>query len=57
MITKRMEDKLEELKSYFNTKFNEQEERLTKTFNNIIADLKKKITKEYNVKFRNNVNS
>ena len=41
-----MEDKLEELKSWFNTKFNEQEERLTKTFNNTIADLKKKITKE-----------
>ena len=41
-----MEDKLEELKSYFNIKFNEQEEILTKTFNNIIAYLKKKITKE-----------
>ena len=46
MITTRMEDKLEELKSYFNTKFNEQEESLTKTFNNIIADLKNDITKE-----------
>ena len=46
MITRRIEDKLEELKSYFNTKFNEQEESLTKTFNNIIADLKKEITKE-----------
>ena len=46
MITRRMEDKLEELKSYFNTKSNEQEESLTKTFNKIIADLKKEITKE-----------
>ena len=46
MITRRMEDKFAELKSYFNTKFNEQEESLTKTFNNIIADLKKEITKE-----------
>ena len=46
MITRRMEDKLEELKSYFNTKFSEQEESLTQTFNNIIADLKKEITKE-----------
>ena len=46
MIARRMEDKLEELKSYFNTKFNEQEESLTKTFNNIIADLKKEVTKE-----------
>ena len=44
MITRRMEDKLEELKSYFNTKFNEPEESLIKTFNNIIV-------------FRNNVNS
>ena len=46
MITRRIEDKLEELKSYFNTKFNELEESLTKTFNNIITDLKKEITKE-----------
>ena len=45
MITRRMDDKLEELKSYFNTKFNEQAENLTKTFNDIIADLKKEITK------------
>ena len=47
MIKRTMEnDKLEELKSYFNTKFNEQKESLTKTFNNIIANLKKEITKE-----------
>ena len=46
MITRRIDDKLEELKSYFNIKFNEQEESLTKTFNNIITDLKKGITKE-----------
>ena len=47
MITRRMDDKLEALKSYFDTKFNKQEEGLTKTFNNIIADLKKKkITEE-----------
>ena len=39
-----MEDKVEELKSYFNTKFNKQEESLTKTFNNIAANLKKEIT-------------
>ena len=48
MITRRIEDKLEELKSYFNTKFNEQEESLTKTFNNIVADLKKRSLKKYN---------
>ena len=46
MISRRMEDKLEELKSYFNTKFNEQEKSLTKTFNNIIVDLEKEITKD-----------
>ena len=46
MTTRRMEDELEELKSYFNHKFNEQEEILAKTFNNIIADLTKEITKE-----------
>ena len=43
MITPRMDYKLEELKAYFNTKFNEQEEKLTRTFNNIIDDLKKEI--------------
>ena len=41
-----MDDKLEELKAYFNSKFNEQEEKLTKTFNNIIDDLKKEITEQ-----------
>ena len=46
MITRRMKDKLEELKSYFNTKFSKHEENLTKTFNNFVADLKKEITKE-----------
>ena len=44
MITRRMGDKLEELKVYFNTKFNEQEAKLTRTFNDIIDDLKKEIT-------------
>ena len=46
MITGRMEDKMEGLNSYFNIKFNKQEESLTKTFNNSITDLKKEITKE-----------
>ena len=44
MITRRIGDKLAELKAHFNTKFNEQEKNLTKTFNNIIDDLKKEIT-------------
>ena len=39
-----MYDKLEELKAYYNTKFNKQEEKLTKNFNNFIDDLKKEIT-------------
>ena len=46
MIMRRMEDKLEELKSYFNIKFNKQEESLNKTFDKIIANLKKEITKK-----------
>ena len=37
-----------ELNAYFNTKFNEQEEKLTKTFNNSIDDL-------YNVQIQNEV--
>ena len=44
MVTRIMHDKLEELKVYFNTKFNEQEENLTRTFNNIIDDLQKEVT-------------
>ena len=44
MITRRMDDKLEELKTYFNSKFNKQEEKLTKIFNSIIDDLTKEIT-------------
>ena len=35
----------------FNSKFNEQEEILTKTFNNIVDDLKKEIT----IKIQNDV--
>ena len=38
-----MDDKLEELKAYFSSKFSEQEDTLTKTFNNIIDDLKEEI--------------
>ena len=52
MITRRMDDKLEELKAYFNTKFNKQEEIFTKTFNNIIDDLKKEITVDTNRSFK-----
>ena len=44
MITRRIGGKLAELKAHFNIKFNEQEKNLTKTFNNIIDDLKKEIT-------------
>ena len=38
-----MDDKLEELKAYFSSKFSEQEDTLTKTFNNIIDDFKEEI--------------
>ena len=41
MVTRKIGDKLEELNAYFNKKFNEQEEKLTKTFNNNIDDLEK----------------
>ena len=44
MITRRMDDKLKELKACFKSKFNEQEEKLTKISNSIIDDLKKEIT-------------
>lgn len=40
-----MAAKLDEPKPYFD-KFNELEEWLSKTFNNIISDLKNEITKE-----------
>ena len=43
MISRRMDDKLEELKAYFSSKFSEQEDILTKTFKNIIDDLKEEI--------------
>ena len=46
MITIRMDNKLEELKAHLNTKSNEQEEKLTKTFNNIVDDLKKEIIRQ-----------
>ena len=39
-----MDDKSGELKAHLNRKFNEKEEKLTETFNNIIDDLKKEIT-------------
>ena len=46
MITRRMENKLEKLKFYFNTKFNEQEEGLTKKFNNLLLTPKKRSLKK-----------
>ena len=46
MIMRRMDDKSEELKAYFNSKFIKQEEKLTKTFDNIIDDLKKEIMEQ-----------
>ena len=51
MITRRMDDKLQELKTYFNLKFNKQEKKFTKTFNDIIYDLKEKIAVQIQNKF------
>ena len=41
-----MEEKFEELKCYFTAKMSEQEENLTKVFNNVLNDLRKEITKQ-----------
>ena len=41
-----MEKKFEELKCYFTAKMSEQEENLTKVFNNVLNDLRKEITKQ-----------
>ena len=41
-----MEGKLEALKCYFIAKMSEQEENVTKVFNNVLNDLRKEITKQ-----------
>ena len=46
MITRKMEEKFEELKCYFNAKMSEQEENLTKVLNNVLNDLREEITKQ-----------
>ena len=46
MITRKMEEKFEVLKCYFNAKISEQEKNLTKVFNNALNDLRKEITKQ-----------
>ena len=45
MITRNMEEKIEEQKCCFNAKMSEQEENLTEVFN-ILNDLQKEITKQ-----------
>ena len=50
MITRKMEEKFEELKCYFNAKMSEQEENLTKVFNNVLNDLREEITKQIHCK-------
>ena len=44
MITRKMEEKFEELKCYFHAKMSEQEENLTTGFN-VLNDLREEITK------------
>ena len=46
MITRKIEQKFEELKCYFNAEMSEQEENLTKVLNNVLNDLQKEITKQ-----------
>ena len=46
MITRKMEDKFEGLKNYFDKKLSSQEQSLTCTFNALINDLKVETTKE-----------
>ena len=46
MITWKMEEKFEQQKCCFNAKMSEQEENLTKVFNNVLNDLRKEITKQ-----------
>ena len=46
MLTRKMENKIEELKCFFNSKLQQQEETLTKIFHALIADLKKGISQE-----------
>ena len=46
MITRKMEEKFEELKYYFNTKMFEQEENLAKVFNNALNNLWEETTKQ-----------
>ena len=50
MLTRRMDEKIEELKTFFNSKLEEklgeQEKNLTNTLNNLISDLRKEFKKE-----------
>ena len=56
MISRRMDDKLEELKAYFSSKFSEQEDTLTKTFKIILLMISKKRSwYKYKTKFQNNL--
>ena len=41
-----MEETFEELKCYFTAKMSEQEENLTKVFNNVLSDLRKEVIKQ-----------
>ena len=50
MLTRRMDEKIEELKTFFNSKLEEklgeQEKNLTNTLNNLISDLRNEFKKE-----------
>ena len=55
MIKRRMDDKLEVLKAYFNTKLNEQEQKLTKPSIILLMISKKRSSYKYKTKFQNDV--
>ena len=52
MITRRMEEKFQELKCYFNAKMSEQGEDLTKILNNLLIDPQKEITKQIQIEIK-----
>ena len=52
MITRKMEEKFEELKYYFNTKMFEQEENLAKVFNNALNIFEKRPPNKFKMKLK-----
>ena len=51
MVTRKIEEKFEKLKCYFNAKMSEQEENLMKVFN-VLNDLREEITNNFKMKLK-----